>query len=198
MYPLFETIKIFDGKEYNLDWHQWRFEKSYNSYYGKNVKNKLADIICIPEEAKSGLIKLRFNYNQNDYKYDFEPYEIRKIESLKLIRDDAIEYSLKHSDRTCFTKLLAQKKNCDDILIVKNHLITDTSYSNIIFCDGESWRTPKSPLLKGTCRERLTHENAIYQEDIKLNDLYQFKYYKLINAMLDINDSERLDISTIK
>lgn len=198
MYPLFETIKIHDGKAYNLEWHQWRYEKSYNSYYGKNLKSKLVDIVSIPEEAKTGFIRLRFNYNKTDYKLDFEPYQFRKIESLKLIQDDAIDYSLKYSDRTYFDKLLGQNINCDDILIVKKNLITDTSFSNIVFYDGKRWRTPKNPLLNGTCRERLIHENAILEEDIKMNDLYKFKYYKLINAMLDINDSERLDISTIK
>ncbi len=197
MYPLFETIKVFDGKAYNLEWHQWRLENSYNSYYGKNIKCKLADIISIPEEEKTGFIRLRFNYNQTDYKLDFEPYESRKISSLKLILDDAIDYSLKYSDRTCIEKLLAQKKNCDDILIIKNHLITDTSFSNIVFFDGKRWKTPKSPLLKGTCRERLIYESAIYEEDIEVNELFKFKSYKLINALLDIHDSESLDISTI-
>ncbi len=92
---------------------------------------------------------------------------------------------------------MAQKENCDDILIVKNGIITDTSFSNIAFFDGKQWKTPKSPLLKGTCRERLLCEQKIFEKDINLNDLSNYKCYKLINAMRDLSDDESLAISSL-
>ena len=197
MFPLFETIKIFNGKIYNLEWHKWRFEKSYRYYFGKNVNYRIEDVISLPEKINSGLLKLRFSYNLKNYKLEYEPFRIRKIRSLKIIEDNTIEYSLKYSDRNCLETLLAQKENCDDILIVKNGIITDTSFSNIIFFDGEKWKTPKTPLLKGTCRERLINKQKIFEEDIKVNDLWNYKCYKLINAMRDFHETESISISSL-
>ena len=72
-----------------------------------------------------------------------------------------MNYDLKYFDRKIFDDL---KKNikADDILIIKNGFITDTSIANILFFDGKKWITPKKPLLKGTVRERLLRMKLIF------------------------------------
>jgi len=197
MYPLFETIKILDGNIYNLKWHQWRFEKSYKHFFSKHANYFIEDVISLPDNVKTGLFKLRFSYDLNHYELAFKPYIIKEIQSLKIIHDNTIEYTLKYSDRNHLNTLLEQRENCDEILIVKNGLITDTSFTDIILFDGEKWKTPKTPLLKGTCRERLLHEKKISEAEIKADDLYKYQLFKLINAMRDFDEAESVDVRNI-
>lgn len=197
MFPLFETIKIFDGKIFNLKWHQQRLERSCKFYFGKKTAYAFADAISLPENVKTGLLKLRFSYDTNGYRLQFEPYTCKKITSLKMIRDDHIEYALKYTDRSHLNGLLEQKGTCDDILIVKNGLVTDTSFANIVFFDGKNWVTPRTPLLKGTCRERLLCKKKIFKAGIKPKDLSHFTHFKLINAMRDFDGSESERIANI-
>jgi 4-amino-4-deoxychorismate lyase len=72
-------------------------------------------------------------------------------------------------------------------LIVKNGFITDTSSANILFYDGRDWVTPSTPLLMGTCREKLLRGGKIREENIKRDDIYKFKHFRLINAMIGEN-----------
>lgn len=184
MFPLVETIKVLNGKIYNLLYHQMRSEYSFEVYFQKKPFFLLQDVITIPEEFSEGLVKLRFLYSKNDYKLEFSHYKPRKINTLKVIKNDSIRYSLKFTDRLQINRLLKQKGNCDDILIVKNEFITDTSIANIVFYNGNEWVTPATPLLKGTCRDKLLKEGKIKEEIIKINDLHKFKSFYLINAMI--------------
>ena len=90
------------------------------------------------------------------------------------------------------------KNNCDDILIIKNNKITDTSFTNIAFYDGIKWVTPAFPLLKGTKRQKLIDENKIIEVDILLSDLNKFKKAILFNSMLDLEDQMYIEIDNIK
>ena len=183
MYPLVETIKVLNGKIYNLQYHQKRLEFSFDEYFNKKPVFLLQNVITIPENFSEGLVKLRFLYNKNDFNLDFSNYTQPRINTLKVIEDNEITYSLKFTDRSQINRLLNQKGVCDDILIVKNDFITDTSIANIVFYEDKEWVTPARPLLKGTCRDKLLKDGKIREETIKLNDLYKFKYFGLINAM---------------
>jgi 4-amino-4-deoxychorismate lyase len=197
MFPLFETMRIRDGKIYNLSWHQQRLEQSCRRYFGKGAGFALSAAISLPENVKKGLFKLRLLYDPDHFETQYEPYTFKKIITLKMIRDDDIEYSLKYTDRIRLEELLEQKGTCDDILIVKNGFVTDTSFTNIVFFDGSNWLTPKTPLLKGTCRDRLIHEKKMVESDIKPEDLNHFTHFKLINAMRDFDGSESERIENI-
>ncbi len=197
MFPLFESIKVLNGKIFHLEWHRWRFERSYKYFFGKSAPFKIEEVISLPDESIVGLHKLRFSYGINAYRIDYEPYVYKKINSLKLLHHNSINYSLKYTDRSDLDFLLTKKGNCDDILIVKNQLVTDSSLANIVFFDGKKWTTPKSALLKGTSRERLISNKIIHEEEIELNDLKNYKCFKLINAMRDFNEVESLAIDSI-
>ena len=144
----------------------------------------MKDILSIPEKFSNGLFKLRFLYSDNDYQIEFSRYEPRMIDSLKIVESNDINYPLKLTDRAQITLLLQQKDEQHDILIVKDRLITDTSIANILFYDGTSWVTPSTPLLKGTCREKLLEAGKIKEAIIRLDDLHKFESFCLINAML--------------
>jgi len=198
MFPLFESIRIIEGELQNLGWHQKRFEQSYEKLFGIKTNSKLYSKIRIPAEYKRGNVKLRFLYNKDSYAYNFSKYTPVKIYTLKMVIKNNIDYSLKYTDRSDLNYLFELRGDCEDILIIKNGLITDSSISNIVFYDGKSWVTPLKPLLKGACRERLIPEGKISPIDITVDDLKNFSKFKLINAMRDFEEQEGSDISGIK
>ncbi len=197
MFPLIETIKVIDGIPQNLSYHQYRFEASYFKLYKELAHIRLADVIQVPEEHRKGLVKLRFLYNQSDCFCQYDLYQSKPVHTLKLVFDNAIDYSLKWVNRKQLEKLLQQKERADEILIVKNNRITDTSFTNIVFSDGKTWFTPQFPLLHGTERARLLDEKKIKVADIAPEALLDFKSFKLINAMLDFDTAEKLPIKNI-
>ena len=79
-------------------------------------------------------------------------------------------------------------KENEDIIIVKNGFVTDSSFSNLIFFDGKEWYTPSTPLLKGTTRARLLNEKKITERVIKIEDIKNYKSISLINAFNEIGD----------
>jgi len=198
MYPLFESIKVVDGEIHNVEWHQKRYEQSYKALYSKNPISHLINHVTIPAYANVGTYKLRISYNEQYKKIEFDPYVIKEINSLKLINDDNINYSSKFKDRTALLNAYQQKENCDDILIIKKGMVTDSSYANIVFYDGKDWVTPSVPLLHGTARARLIDEGRIMKQEIKVSDIPSFQSFKLINAMRDFEVVKAVDVSHIK
>lgn len=178
---LFESIKVKNGKIYNLEYHQQRVDKHSTinlfAYINKDV--------VIPVV---GEYKLRILYTRNHVQsHSIELYSPKKLESLRIVIDNSIDYHKKYENRTDLDNLMAVKGECDDILIIKNNLVCDTSFSNIIFFDGEKWITPEKPLLEGTCRARLMAQKIISPQLITFNDLKLFSKFLLINAMLDFD-----------
>lgn len=78
----------------------------------------------------------------------------------------------------------------EELIIVKNGIITDTSYANLVFYNGKEWHTPSRPLLQGTKRQKLIDEGKIKEREIRVHDLKKFTKCSLINAMLDIGEIE--------
>ena len=82
----------------------------------------------------------------------------------------------------------------DDILIIKDLLVTDTSIANIAFeTSGGEWITPKNPLLKGTTRARLLDEGKLKEADIRVHELRSFTKVALLNAMIDFDVLDRCE-----
>ncbi len=197
MFQLFETIKTVDGKLVNLEFHERRFEYSYHSFFGKEPYYKLKNVIKLPVNFSSGLVKTRFVYNKNNYNCDFSSYTPRRIKTIKIINSNDIEYSMKLTNREHLNKLFAFRENADDILIIKNGFVTDTSICNIIFFKNGKWFTPDTPLLNGTCRQRLLMQNLISKYRITSDNLKSFSAFAVINAMLCSNDFIPIPIENI-
>ncbi len=85
---------------------------------------------------------------------------------------------------------LIQADDIDDILIVKQGLLTDTSIANIAFYNGTHWYTPAHPLLKGTKRAALLEEGILQEKDIRPENLSSFSTVRLFNAMIDWGELE--------
>lgn len=189
MCQLLESIYLNNGKFRNLDYHQERMNKSSQTLFGTNSPELVASLAnkIIPS---SGLFKVRISYDTIIRSIEFVEYQIKPITSLKLVYDNQISYDHKFSDRVRVEKLLEQRKDADEILIVKNGLITDASYANIIFKKGNRWFTPNTYLLNGVMRQALLNNKSIEVADINQINFREYESCKLINAMLGINASE--------
>ena len=175
-----ETIRILDGVAQHLEYHQERLDKALEA---KNI-HTLSELIKAPTLE---LLRCRIVYDRKSISIEYLPYVKRDIRSLKLLHNDAISYDKKYENREELLALFALKEQCDDILIVKNTLITDTSIANIALFDGVRWYTPKTPLLKGTTRARLLSEGKITEADIAVEELSSFKKIALMNAMINFD-----------
>lgn len=186
---LFETIRVVDGRALNLPYHQQRV----NRYSTVNLMSYINSCVITPE---SGLYKLRITYSESSiHSYEIDRYIPKKIESLKIIVDNDIDYHMKFNDRTSLNNLIAQRGDCDDILIIKRGLVSDISFANVVFFDGEKWVTPSTPLLEGSCRARLIFQNIITPQPISYDDLKLFSHFMIINAMLDFDLARALTYS---
>ena len=75
---------------------------------------------------------------------------MRQVNTLRLVVDDAVDYTYKSTDREGLNRLYARRDGADDVLIVKDGRLTDTSIGNVAFFrDGEKWYTPLLPLAQG-------------------------------------------------
>ena len=182
MSRFFETIKIENGKACNLGYHQRRYERTLARFESSTIHN-LWEFIQPPRD--DALYKLKLVYDAfGIIQTTYTPYTPRTINSIKLL-EASLEYSYKSCDRSRIEELFSQRGTCDEILIVKNGLITDTSIANVAFFDGKMWLTPKEPLLRGTTRERLIEEGKISPAVISPKDLVHYGKMALFNAMID-------------
>lgn len=181
-----EAIKLKDGKLYNLPYHQERLDKTQIRFGGTKID--LSEILSdIPIYAQTGLFKCRVEYGYSVEKIEFIPYSFRKILRVGIVIDDSIDYNFKYTNRENLDSLL-KKSGCDDIIIVKQGLITDASSSNLVFRSTEGLFTPESYLLQGTKRQHLIEKRVIVEKRITIDDISSYSHIHFINAMIDIED----------
>jgi 4-amino-4-deoxychorismate lyase len=197
MSQLFETIKCVDGKLHNLEFHQDRFNRSRKTYFGCSDLILLHENISVPVEYNSGIFRCRVSYSNKIEKIEFIRHQYRKVESLKLVFDDLVDYKFKYSDRKYLTQLFEKKDKCDDFLIVKNNCITDIYTANPIFFDGKKWWTPDTVLLPGTQRAKLLKEGKIVERKITPSDLHLYTKVGLINALQPLENMPIIDIKNV-
>ena len=185
-----ETIKIVDGVVHNFDYHYKR------ALATSGIKLSMPQI---PNDKKQGIIKCRIVYDDQEVsQVEFLPYEMPRIQSLKVVNTPHYFYEKKYVDRDLIQSLYAQKDDCDDILIVVDGALTDTSFCNVVFESRDGFFTPAFPLLKGTKRASLINQGTLIVRHITLDDLGQYSYVRLINAMIDMdNESTRFPVSHI-
>ena len=139
----------------------------------------------------AGIVKARVVYGEKGIEdLSYSPYAVRHVHSLALMQADTIDYTYKSAGREPLNCLFALRGACDDILIVKQGLLTDTSIANIALSDGTHWYTPAHPLLKGTKRAALLEEGILQEKDIRPEDLPSFSTVRLFNAMIDWGELE--------
>jgi 4-amino-4-deoxychorismate lyase len=189
MYPLVETLKVQGRKLFHVKYHNKRLNLARKKLFDIDVGVDLQDFIQLPDNLNEGMYKCRLLYGKDMGTIEFVPYQIKNIQSLKIVEADEIDYTFKYLNRDSLNYLLSLKGQCDDIIIVKKGMVTDSSSGNLIFHDGHEWITPSNPLLEGTCRQRLLENKKIKAAGIKATDIHRFKEVKIINAMRDMEVS---------
>jgi len=187
MYPLFESLCVQDGQILHPKWHQLRFQKAYQNYFGPTPPFDLLEALEIPQNFRQGKVKLKIQYNATRRDLQFQHYKMQNIQSIRLVAADDLDYSYKYSEREKLESLWALRGTCDDVLIVRKGWVTDSSYANVVFFDGREWWTPEVPLLEGTCRARLLAHGQIKKAALRVEDIQTFKGLKLINALRDMD-----------
>jgi len=182
-HSFFETIKANDGQIFHLEYHQRRYESVLKSF-GITAFKDLREYLSPPSK---GLFRCKLIYDAASTEVVYYPYEKRNIQTLKLVVNDTIQYKFKATDRTQLDILFAKRSECDDVLIVRNGLVSDTTIANIAFESEGVWYTPKKPLLEGTTRARLLDEGKLFVRDIAVEDLKNYTRVALLNAMIEFD-----------
>ncbi len=197
MSQLVESLKLKDGVIQNLQYHQNRLNHAMNELFPDAEKIDLIKAILVPGNYNSGVFKVRVLYEDSIEKIEIEPYTFRIIQSLKVVHHESVDYHLKYTDRQVLQQLFVKRGDCDDIIIIKNGLVTDSFAANLLFFDGETWFTPTTPLLQGTKRQLLIDQGIISEKEIREEDISDFQKVGLINALIDFEEMPEVVIEMI-
>ncbi|OBX63768.1 hypothetical protein A9Z63_04435 [Moraxella lacunata] len=195
---LFETLAINNGRILNLDYHNRRFKQGQLFLHCQTMIDDIADIICVPDEFNNKFIRCRVTYDKYSIKVEYFDYIPKSIQSFKIIECDSIDYAYKYDDRNLLNQLLSQKGDCDEIIIIKNGLVTDCSIGNLLFLKNNHWYTPDTPLLQGTQRAYLLEAQKIHLANIDKNNIWQYEKVMMINALNAFDENRVVLIKNIK
>lgn len=185
---LIESIKLNNGKFYHLDLHQNRMNDSIEKLFKIKPQFSLNKILKTTDYPSQGLYKCRLVYKNTIEEIKFTPYKKKEISDVKLVENKHCTYSHKYLDRSFFIDLIEEYPDYNEFIITKNGSITDATYANVIFWNGEEWHTSNTPLLKGVQRAYLLSNGKILEKPITINELNKYSKFALINAMMDMED----------
>ncbi len=208
-----ESIKVEDRSFQNIEWHNQRLNNTRKDFYGEVSKIDISDLISIPDFVDNEIYKCRILYGKSIGTITFEKYTPKIVNTLKLVQfslaqslpsEKNIEksdsdyiydnYSYKYQNRQLLNILSEYRDGADDILIVRDCFITDTSFSNVVLLKDGIWYTPDTYLLNGTCRQRLLYEKKIQEASVTVENIDDYDEIRLINAMIDIKQARIVKI----
>ena len=192
-----ESIKLKDGVFYRLNFHQQRLNKAFETFYPNEEPIRVYDSLIQLMIPAEGFFKCRMVYDTELIETEIIPYVRREIKSLRVVEMNISTVPYKPEDRTSFNEAFARRNDCDDVLIFRNGLLTDSSYSNVALYDGNDWFTPKTPLIYGVNRAELLQNGKLIEKDISITDLKQYQQIALFNAMIEFGEIV-LDIDKVK
>jgi len=192
-----ESIKLKDGQLFLLPYHEERMNRTRRDVGGHTQVISIFPLLkpSLPSFS-TGLFKVRVLYDDTIQKIEIHPYTPRLIQSLQLVTGQ-LDYQHKTTNRIAINNLFAKRGKCDDVLIIKEGWVTDSSYSNVAFFDGQIWWTPDTPLLKGVQRQYLLDQGIIRERAISRKDIFTFQKIKLFNAIMDWADGMECPIREI-
>ncbi|AZI21350.1 aminotransferase class IV [Chryseobacterium taklimakanense] len=187
MYQFIESIKIEDQEIFLLEYHQKRVNETFRQF-GKETSIDLEKIFKNLQHDEDGLYKLRIVYDlERKFTTQLIPYAIAEIDDFQLVENNTIDYFFKYENRKEFA-IMKEEARSEEIIIVKNNRVTDTSFSNLLFLKGKEWYTPNTYLLNGVQRQYLLKNKKIKEAEITLQNLKEFSHFQIINALNDFDD----------
>ena len=180
----FETILIDKGTIPRLKHHNHRLNDTRQKLFRAHDYLDLQSYITHRPQTPT---KCRVLYNTQIHSITYTPYQNRYLTQESFVLQaftSTLEYTFKYNSRSCLQKLYAKRGKANEVLIIKNGFITDTSTSNVAFLIGGVWLTPKIPLLKGTMRDFCLQNQIIQPDFITLQDAKSASKLALLNALV--------------
>lgn len=194
----FETICVKNRQLINLSYHEARLNKTRTELFGFTDSWNLSDLLIIPDYVTDKPHKCRLAYSEDVDNIKWEPYHFRTIKKIQRVYDDTIDYSYKYNDRALLNNLYEKRGNAEEILIVKNGMVTDTLYCNVALLKDGKWFTPNTPLLPGTQRAYLLDSGIIQEAVILEKNITKYSHIRLFNAMVNWENSNVLEVGAIQ
>jgi 4-amino-4-deoxychorismate lyase len=192
-----ETICVENRQLKNVAYHEARLHKTRSDLWGLTDSWKLTDL-TVPAWVTNDRHKLRIAYGREIEDIRWELHVPRMIRSIKTVNDDQVDYAYKYNDRSKLNALFDQRGECDEILIIKKGMVSDSFFFNVAFFDGIKWLTPDTNLLPGTQRANLLHTGVIEEASITAKQIRDFSHIRLFNALIDWERAPELTIDLVK
>lgn len=184
MIRFIESIRLLNGTVENVKYHQARINETFAFYFEGKAPISLQQIIDSNQPPENGLFKLRIVYAETLEKIEYLPYQapfFRKFQCFR-IPDDFI-YRFKFANRIFFENI--SKKIEPDVLpvLIQKGLVTDSTFTNLVFKRGDKWFTPKTPLLQGVQLQIMTETFPVNKVEIRETEIETFDAIYPINAL---------------
>ena len=177
---LLETIRIDEGRALHLPYHNQRFNQSRKALFSIDERVDLGNLLAPPNE---GPFRCRILYDKEIRTIEYIPYRPKTIKRISFA-EISVDYRYKYADRSQFQALLSESPRSDDVLILRDGFLTDSTIANIALLKNGKWITPDKPLLKGTTRERLIDEGFLTAAAIRKEEISDSDGFALMNAMI--------------
>ncbi len=186
-----ETIQFVQGRHLNLDGHQARVNATFTQFFPGVPPFLLRETLLKSEIPEGdGKYKCRLLYDERVQQLEYVPYSLPLITSLRLVPTTMESSVCKSADRSEYVRAFALREGCDDVLLIRNGLLTDTSYCNVALFDGTLWVTPLTPLLYGIRRAGLLLQGMIVEKEIPAQEILRYRKIRLFNAMIGFGELE--------
>lgn len=137
MCQFIETIRVKDGRIFNLTYHEERMNRTRKEVWGKTDWLKITGVWS-PEELPLECSKLRFVYDEAGiHDLTCTPYTRKEILSLRLVYDNNITYPYKSVDRSTLNEL-------------KNSRVIVTKYLLFVIITSQILPIPTSHCMTGS------------------------------------------------
>ena len=187
---LIESICIKDQKIQLLDYHNQRANDARYELYKIEKLLDFNNVIDI-NEAKDAIVKCRIVYGLNIKSIEYQAYQLRPINSLKIVNiDERWSYKYKYLNRTKLDSYFSQRGEADDMIMVQNGYVKDSYYGNLAFLKNGIWYTPEQPLLKGTRRASLIENKIVVKAQILEEEIQSYESVRTFNAMIEFGQIE--------
>ncbi len=150
-----ETIRYADGRLHLLDLHTDRMRATRREVYGIEGPGLDTSMFHIPPHLAGLTVKCRVIYGRDIDDIQYEAYTPRPLSRLRMVSDDTVDYHLKYLDRTPLAYPDIQLLPDEGLVIVKDGLVTDSTYANLLLLAPGRAYTPSTPLLPGVMRRHL-------------------------------------------
>lgn len=204
MYRFLETM-LWDGSRikylnYHLDRiiHSLEFDSKKDFKTAHTRFQEIQDIIHEYAFPLNDSSRVRILYDSDGFEIEVLKFAPSFPGSFKCIEiDPAFDYSFKYANRERLDHAFENRGEADEVILLKNGWVTDTSKANLAFRKNGIWYTPYFPLLAGTTWKRLIRERAILPRPIHIDQVNLFDSLRSFNALHEFQDSPIIPVSKI-